>query len=180
MDSLEPVALPGFYGNPGPVRRGPLAQWAQMSDARRQAHIDAPIEVVWALIADVEHHPEWWPRVVEIECEQLGEGCSYRQVTRTPFGKDEMDLNIDSLHEPDEFKIHCMNTGTFVHFGLTSAQGGTFVDGRMGMDPEGLANRVFDATAGRIYFRRWLEASLEAMAATAEERARGEGTAEAA
>jgi uncharacterized protein YndB with AHSA1/START domain len=142
-----------------------------MSETRRQVHIDAPMAVVWALIADIERHSEWWPRVVEVECEQLGEGCNYRQVTRTPVGVDEMNLHIDSMREPDEFKIHCVNTGTFVQLGLTEAQGGTFVDGRMGMDPDGLANRVFDATAGRLYFRRWLAASLDAMAEAAKERA---------
>ncbi len=33
----------------------------------------------------------------------------------------------------------------------------------MGMDPGGLAHRVFDTVAGRMYFRRWLAASLDAM-----------------
>jgi len=143
-----------------------------VSDCRNQAYIEAPVEVVWNLIADVERHPEWWPRVVEIECDELGEGCNYRQVTRTPFGNDEMDLRIESMQEPEEFRIHCVNTGTFVRFGLTEAQGGTFVDGRMGMDPGGLAYKVFDATAGRIYFRRWLAASLDAMTEAAENRAK--------
>jgi uncharacterized protein YndB with AHSA1/START domain len=141
-----------------------------MSDCRRQAYIDAPVRVVWDLIADVDRHPEWWPRVVEIECEELGEGCTYRQVTRTPFGNDDMELRIDALNDCEEFRIRCVNTGTFVRFGLTEARGGTFVDGRMGMDPNGLAYRVFDATAGRIYFRRWLAASLDAMAEAAEKR----------
>jgi uncharacterized protein YndB with AHSA1/START domain len=143
-----------------------------MSDCRRQAHIDAPIGVVWDLIADVESHQEWWPRIVEVECEQLGEGCTYRQVTRTPFGNDEMKLRIDALDECERFRIRCVNTGTFVNFGLTEAQDGTFVDGEMGMEPEGLANRVFDAVAGRIYFRNWLAESLEAMSRAAEQRAK--------
>ena len=146
-----------------------------MSDCRNQAYIEAPVEVVWELIADVARHPEWWPRVVEIECEELGEGCNYRQVTRTPFGNDEMDLQIESMQEPEEFLVRCVNTGTFVRFGLTSAQGGTFVDGRMGMEPNGLAYKVFDATAGRIYFRSWLAASLEAMAEAAKKRAQEMG-----
>lgn len=143
-----------------------------MSDTRRQAHIDAPVEVVWDLIADVNHHPEWWPRIVETECDQLGEGCNYREVVQTPFGKDEMDLRIEAFTDCEEFRIRCVNTGTFVRFALTEAQGGTFVDGRMGMEPDGLANRVFDSIAGRIYFRRWLEASLDAMREAAIERAR--------
>ena len=147
-----------------------------MSDCRRQAHIDAPIEVVWDLVSDIERHPQWWPRVVEIECDQLGEGCSYRQVTRTPVGRDEMELNIDTMRDPEEFKIHCVNTGTFVRIGLTEAQGGTFVDARMGMEPHGLAYRVFDATAGRIYFRSWLAESLKALDGVAVERAAGRPT----
>jgi uncharacterized protein YndB with AHSA1/START domain len=142
-----------------------------MSDCRNQVHIDAPVEVVWKMIADVERHPEWWPRVVEVECEQLGEGCNYREVVRTPMGQEELNVTIESMRDPEEFEIHCLNTGTFVKFGLTEARGGTFVDARMGMDASGLAYRVFDATAGRIYFRRWLAASLESMREAAEEQA---------
>jgi hypothetical protein len=91
-------------------------------------------------------------------------------VTRTPFGNDDMELRIDALNDCEEFRIKCVNTGTFVRFGLTEARGGTFVDGRMGMEPNGLAYRVFDATAGRIYFRRWLAESLDAMAEAAQKR----------
>lgn len=142
-----------------------------MSDCRGQAHIDAPVEIVWDLIADVDRHEEWWPRVIETECAELGEGCTYREVVRTPFGVDEMQLRIEALDDCEEFSIRCLNTGTFVRFGLTEAQGGTFVEGSMGMDPDGFANRAFDAIAGRLYFRRWLAASLDAMAAAAEGRA---------
>jgi uncharacterized protein YndB with AHSA1/START domain len=141
-----------------------------VSDTRRQAHIDAPLQVVWNLIADVERHDEWWPRIVETECEQLGEGCTYREVVRTPFGNEEMRLKIEAYDDCEEFRIRCMNTGTFVRFALTEARDGTFVDGRMGMEPDGLASRVFDAVAGRIYFRNWLSASLDALARAAEER----------
>ena len=129
----------------GPPSRSAAARWHNghgMSDCRRQAHIDAPIEVVWDLIADVERHPEWWPRVVEIECEQLGEGCTYRQVTRTPFGNEDMELGIDSMREPEEFRIHCVNTGHLRALRAHRAQGGTFVDGRMGMDPTGSLQRL--------------------------------------
>jgi hypothetical protein len=46
---------------------------------------------------------------------------------------------------------------------LTEAQDGTFVDVEMGMQPKGVGNRVFDATAGRRYFRRWLDQSIDAL-----------------
>lgn len=42
-----------------------------------------------------------------------------------------------------------------------------------GMDPIGIPNRAFDAVAGKRYFRRWLELSVEALRHAAGER-RGE------
>jgi Polyketide cyclase / dehydrase and lipid transport len=34
---------------------------------RQQAFIEAPIEVVWELIADVDNHPDWWPKFIAVE-----------------------------------------------------------------------------------------------------------------
>jgi uncharacterized protein YndB with AHSA1/START domain len=149
-----------------------------VSDARRQTHIDAPVQVVWDLIADVDHHPEWWPRVIEVHCDGLEEGCEYRQVTQTPFGKDNMHLRVDELDDCEEFLIRCVNTGTFVRLALTEAQGGTFVEGQMGMEPKAIQYRLFDFVAGQRYFRRWLEASLDAMRDVATERARADSGSE--
>ncbi|HEY8001707.1 MAG: SRPBCC family protein [Vicinamibacteria bacterium] len=142
-----------------------------MSMCRQQAFIEAPVSVVWELIADIENHPDWWPRVLEIKCEGLDEGCTYRQVTQTPFGKDEMHLLIEDRDDPRRLCVRCLNTGTFVRFDLTGAQGGTFADGEMGMDPDGLTNRVFDAVAGRRYFTSWLKATMEALETVAKGRA---------
>jgi hypothetical protein len=142
-----------------------------VSDSRQQIWIDAPTTVVWQLIADVDRHPERWPRVVEVECDELAEGCTYREVVRTPVGKDEMALEIERLEDCEELAIRCVNSGTFVQFALTEAQGGTFVDGRMGMDPQGLGNRLFDAILGQRYFRAWLTDSLAAMRRAAMDRA---------
>ena len=143
-----------------------------MSDCRRQALIDAPIEIVWALVRDVNRHPEWWPRVVEVECEGLEEGCTYRQVTQSPFGYQELDVVVDRLDELRELRIRCTNTGTFVDLALTPAGTGTFVEARFGMDPATTRLRVFDAVAGKRYFRRWLEQSLDAMQRVAHRQAR--------
>jgi hypothetical protein len=45
------------------------------------------------------------------------------------------------------------------------------VDARFGMEPVGARMRVFDAVAGKRYFRRWLEQSLEAMQRVAAQQA---------
>jgi uncharacterized protein YndB with AHSA1/START domain len=142
-----------------------------MSLARQQAFIDAPVPAVWELLADVDRHPEWWPRVVEVECDGLEAGCTYRQVTQTPFGKDEMNLFVDGLDECRNLSIHCLNTGTFVRWQMAEAQGGTFLEGEMGMEPDKLSMKTFDMVVGRIYFRNWLRQTMEALAEVAPERA---------
>jgi uncharacterized protein YndB with AHSA1/START domain len=70
-----------------------------MSLCHQQGFIEAPVDTVWDLISDVERHPEWWPRVVEVECEGLEEGCTYRQVEQSPFGKQETNLLIENRDE---------------------------------------------------------------------------------
>ena len=74
--------------------------------------------------------------------------CTYRQLTQTPMGKEEMQLLIEGREELRELRLRCLNTGTFVRFEITDAQGGTFVDGEMGMEPHGLWARVADAVTG--------------------------------
>ena len=142
-----------------------------VSEARQQAFIEAPVEVVWELLSDVGRHPEWWPRVVEVECEGLEAGCPYREVVRTPFGLDEMVVTPERLEDCKELLIRCVNTGTFVHMLLAEAQDGTFVDAKFGMEPQTTKTRVFDAVAGKRYFRSWLRQSLEAMETVASSRA---------
>jgi uncharacterized protein YndB with AHSA1/START domain len=142
-----------------------------VSDARRQTFIAAPRKVVWGLIADVERHPEWWPGVIEVECEQVGAGCEYREVMKVPFGKGERNFKIEEFDDPACFHIRCTNTGGFVQMDLTDAQGGTFVDGRAGLDPRTLGFKVFDRVMGAGYFGRWLDESLEAIDRVATERA---------
>ena len=115
-----------------------------MSDCRRQALIEAPVDVVWGLVRDVNRHPDWWPKVVEVECEGLEEGCTYRQVTQTPFGYQELDVVVDRLEELRELRIRCVNTGTFVDLALTPAGTGTFIDARFGMEPLTARTRIFD------------------------------------
>jgi uncharacterized protein YndB with AHSA1/START domain len=135
-----------------------------VSSARLQAFIEAPLPVVWGLVADVDRHPEWWPRVVEVHCDGLEEGCTYREVVKSPFGsQDDMQMRIDRLAENEELRIRCINTGTYFKLALTEARSGTFVDGEAGMEPATLQTRVFDALAGKRYFRSWMRQTLDAL-----------------
>ena len=134
-----------------------------MSHCRQQVFIEAPREVVWQLIADVEHHPDWWPGVIEVDVDQVAQGCEYKEVIKVPGGTAERQFRIDAFDDPECFDIKCVNTGAFVRLELTSAQDGTFVEAEAGMEPKSVRFRLFDTVMGRRYFTRWLEQSLEGM-----------------
>jgi hypothetical protein len=59
--------------------------------------------------------------------------------------------------------IRGINTGTYCRWLLTEARGGTFVDAEFGMDPRTVGTRVFDALAGKRYFRHWVGQSLDGL-----------------
>jgi hypothetical protein len=143
-----------------------------MSACRLQAQVDVPPDALWELVGNVERHPEWWPRVVGVQCEGLAEGCSYRQVLKSPMGVVETDVSVERLDDCRELTLRCLDSGTYAHWLMAEAQGGTFLDVEFGLDPKSTKTRVFDLVAGRRYFRRWLEESIDALRkAAADERA---------
>ena len=134
-----------------------------MSVARRQALINAPPLRVWELVGDPRRHPEWWPRVIEVRGERFDQGAEYAQVTKSPGGRVETKFVVERMEDLREIQLRCTSTGTWARWLLTEARGNTFVDVEFGMDPETVSNRIFDAALGKLYFRRWLEQSLEAL-----------------
>ena len=142
-----------------------------MAAHRQQVFIDVPVTTVWELVGDPRRHPEWWPRVVDVQCEGLEEGCIIREVTKSPTGQIETDVSVERLEDCREIRMRCLNTGTYTRWLLTEARGGTFVDAEFGLDPLDWSGRIFDVVAGRRYFRRWLEQSVDALRAAAGERA---------
>jgi uncharacterized protein YndB with AHSA1/START domain len=146
-----------------------VREWSLgMSLVRRQALINAPPTRIWELVGDPRRHPEWWPRVIEVRGEQFDQGSDYAQVTRNPMGRMETtNMSVERLEDMREIHLRCQTTGTYAHWLLTEARGDTFVEVEFGMDPSGVGNRVFDAAFGRIFFRRWLDQSLEAIEAVA-------------
>jgi hypothetical protein len=145
-----------------------------MSVCRSQALINASPEKLWDLIGDPRRHPEWWPRVIEVNGERFDEGDNYAQVTRGAMGSLETTMSIEELADLREIHMRCLDTGTYARWLLTEAQGDTFVDVEFGMDPVGLRARIFDGVFGTMYFRRWLDESLSALEQVAEE-GRGKG-----
>ena len=134
-----------------------------MSTCRQQALIDGSVESIWKLLGDPRRHPEWWPRVIEVSGERFDEGDTYAQVTRSPTGRQRTILSVEQLEDLREIHMRCTDTGMYAHWWLTEARDATFVEAEMGMDPHGVTNRLFDATLGRAYFRRWLEQSVDSL-----------------
>jgi hypothetical protein len=141
-----------------------------MSAIKRQAVIDAPVESVWSLVGDPARHPEWFPRVVEVNGQRFEEGEEYAQVTRSAFGTTETDFLIERMTDLREIRFACQKTGMYAQWLLTDAQGDTFVDVEMGMQPKTTGDKVFDVVLGRHYFRRWLDQSLDALRRAAAKR----------
>ena len=136
-----------------------------MSEARQQSFIDAPVEVVWELLEDVDRHPEWWPRVLEVECEEAFEpGCTYREVVQGPTGDDEMLLRVDRMEDCKELTDPLRRTRA-PSSTCSSPRPRTAPSSTPGSawSPPSSKYRVFDMVAGKRYFRSWLEQSLEAM-----------------
>lgn len=125
--------------------------------------IPASVVQVWALIGDPRRYPEWWPRVIEVQGERFEQGDEYVQVTRSPKGTQTTQFLIEQLEDMREIRMHCTKTGTFAHWRLTDAQGETFVDLKLGMEPIGASNRAWDLALGRRYFRRWIDDSVEGL-----------------
>ena len=103
---------------------------------RQQALIEVPVETLWELVGDVRRHPEWWPRIIDVQCEELEQGCTFRQVTKAAVGKVETDILVERLEGCRELQLRCLDTGTCSRWLLTSTQEGTFVDVELGMEAQ--------------------------------------------
>jgi Polyketide cyclase / dehydrase and lipid transport len=136
--------------------------------ATQQTFIDAPLQEVWDLIGNPNRHPEWWPEMVEVECADIREGCRYRGVVKGFLGPEEHDLLLARVEDCREVCIFCAGTGVTARFVLTEAQGGTFVEGYFGVEPESVGMKFFSALAGRRFLRGWLERSLAGLKSAAE------------
>ena len=135
------------------------------SSYRRQAMIEAPVEVVWELIGDPNRHPEWFPIVMQVSgLPVIEHDATFRQVTRSFGGQlQTTTMAIEDIEDLRQISLRCRDTGTFTRWWLQEAQGATFVEMEFGLDPTGMMVRLFDATLGGRYCRRWTEDALDGL-----------------
>ena len=121
--------------------------------------------MVWELVGDPNRHPEWFPRVVEVSgLTRIEQDARYRQVTRQLGRSMDTEFAIERLEDLRNISLRCLDTGTYARWLLTEARDATFADIEMGFEPTTLPVRLFDATMGRRFFRRWTEEALEGLA----------------
>ena len=116
-----------------------------MSVYRAQAHLDAPLADVWAL--------------VEV-------GDVYTQVVGIAGRRPEYSRVVDRRDELKELSWSCPTTGGFQRWLLSEAQGGTFVDMEMGIDAPIFRYGLFDKTVGRWFIKRWAEQAIDGLRRT--------------
>jgi hypothetical protein len=131
---------------------------------RAQAHFDAPLDDVWALVGNPATYPDWWPVAVEIRGETFEVGDVYTQVLEVGGRRLEYSRIIDRRDELKELRWHCPTTGGFQHWLLSDAQGGTFVDMEMGIrDAPALRYQLFETTVGGWFSKRWAEQAIDGL-----------------
>jgi uncharacterized protein YndB with AHSA1/START domain len=130
---------------------------------REQALIDAPVREVWELVGDPRRYPEWAEDYLEVTgLASVEEGAAYEGVTRGPLKeKARTTFEIEALDDLREIRLRCTQSGWYSRWLLTEADGATFADVEIGMDPVSRAYRAMDTVAGKRWYRRVAQGSLD-------------------
>jgi uncharacterized protein YndB with AHSA1/START domain len=136
-----------------------------MSSCKQQVLIEAPVEQVWELLEDPAKYPEWSgdtveatgvPTKVEVGSTFDLKSVGPMKLTATTT------FEVDKFEDLREIKLHCQATGYYSHWLLTEAQGNTFADVELGIEPvPGLEARVIGAMHTKGYLRRALARTLD-------------------
>lgn len=133
---------------------------------RQQALIEAPVEDVWGLIADPARFPEWNESVeVTGVPTRIEKGSTFRRRAPTALGpKATATFEVEQFDESlREIRLRCQLSGYYSHWYLTEAQGNTFADVEMGVEPHGLKERVWALPQTKGYLHRAVDASLDGL-----------------
>ena len=136
------------------------ASWQQ------QGLIEAPVERIWALLEDPARYPEWAADAVETTGmpTQIHRGSTFEQTGPGPFGRQmTTTYMVEELDDLREIKLRCQRTGYYSHWRLTEAQGQTFTDVEIGIEPIGLLGRVIGVAMTKNEMRKIADESLDGL-----------------
>lgn len=138
-----------------------------MPSCKQTTLIEAPVESVWKLLTDPARGPDWDPEVLEVTGApvKIETGSTFDVTGRGPLGlKSSTTFKVEELEDMHEIKMQCQKSGYYIHWLLTPAQGNTFAELELGVEPlPGLQARAAGAIHTRGYLRRTAEKTVEAL-----------------
>ena len=137
-----------------------------MASWKQQTLVEAPVEQVWELLTDPERYAEWNPETVKVTGAptQVEKGSTFRLTTRGPLGmKATTVFKVEELEGMRELKLRCQTSGYYSRWLLTEAQGNTFTEVELGIEPEGLQARALGAMHTKGHLRRAAGATLDGL-----------------
>jgi uncharacterized protein YndB with AHSA1/START domain len=141
-----------------------MAAWKQ------QALIEAPVGEVWDMLSNPSHASEWAEDVIDVTGVPvtIEKGSRFQVTARGPLGlKATTPFKVEELEDMRELKMQCQVTGFYSHWLLTEAQGGTFTELELGVEPieakRGVQGRAAGALHTKSYLRREAEKTLDGL-----------------
>jgi uncharacterized protein YndB with AHSA1/START domain len=141
-----------------------------MSPWKQQTLIDAPVAEVWKVLADPKRSPEWAEDVLEVTGgpAEIQKGSIIEVTARGPLGlKGTTPFKIEELEDMHELKMKCQVSGFYTHWLLTEAQGGTFTELELGIEPlerrRTIQGRAIGALHTKSFLRRTVERTLDGL-----------------
>ena len=138
-----------------------------MASWKQQALIEAPVEEVWRLLEDPARFPEWSGETIEVTGipTEIEKGATFEVTGRGPLGlKATTTNNVEELEDKREIKLRCQRSGWYSHWLLTEAQGQTFTEIEMGVEPvPGLDGRISGGLHTKGYLRRTAEKTVDSL-----------------
>ena len=144
-----------------------------MASWRQQALLEAPVADVWGLLIDPERGPDWSEDVIAVTGVpvKIEKGSTFDVTSRGPLGlKGTTTFRVEQLEDMHELKMQCQLTGFYSHWLLTEAQGRTFAEVELGVEPlehrRGVPGRTIAALHTKSFLRHTVEKMLDGLRRT--------------
>ena len=122
------------------------------------------------MLCDPSRAPEWAEDVIAVTGgpATIEKGSTFRITARGPLGlKATTPFKVKELDDMRELKMQCQVSGFYSHWLLTEAQGGTFTELELGVEPietkRGIQGRAIGALHTKSFLRRATEKALDGL-----------------
>ena len=138
-----------------------------MASAKERTLIDAPVRTVWDVLVDPGRAPDWDEEVIAVTGPpvKIEAGSTFDVTSRGPLKfKATTTFKVVELEDMHEIKMQCQRSGYYIHWLLTPAQGETFAQLEVGVEPlPGLSGRAMAAMHTTGYLRKTAEKTVNAL-----------------